>query len=87
VDNASVRRLGESIARKPKIINKNRSTSEKRERVEIELADLPTRLPPDDLLALDEAPGRLEQLDPVEARLVILRYFSGMTIEQAAERP
>src|SRR5947209_8029493 len=28
-----------------------------RERVEVELADLPTRLPPDDLLALDEALG------------------------------
>jgi RNA polymerase sigma factor (TIGR02999 family) len=56
-----------------------------RERVEVELADLPTRLPPDDLLALDEALGRLEQLDAVKARLVTLRYFAGMTIEQAAE--
>jgi RNA polymerase sigma factor (TIGR02999 family) len=55
-----------------------------RERIEVELADLPTRLPPDDLLALDEALGRLEQLDPVKARLVTLRYFAGMTIEQAA---
>jgi len=55
-----------------------------RERVEVELADLPTRLPPDDLLSLDEALGRLEQLDPVKARLVTLRYFAGMTIEQVA---
>jgi RNA polymerase sigma factor (TIGR02999 family) len=55
-----------------------------RQRVEVELADLPTRLPPDDLLALDEALARLEQLDPVKARLVTLRYFAGMTIEQAA---
>jgi RNA polymerase sigma factor (TIGR02999 family) len=55
-----------------------------RERVEIDLADLPTCLPPDDLIALDEALARLEQLDPVKARLVVLRYFSGMTIEQAA---
>ena len=55
------------------------------ERVEVELADLPTRLPPDDLLALDDALGRLEQLDPVKARLVTLRYFAGMTIEQVAE--
>lgn len=54
------------------------------ERVESELADLPTRLPPDDLLALDEALARLEQIDPVKARLVNLRYFAGMTIEQAA---
>lgn len=55
------------------------------ERVEIELADLPTRLPPDDLIALDDALTRLEQIDPVKARLVTLRYFAGMTIEQAAE--
>jgi RNA polymerase sigma factor (TIGR02999 family) len=56
-----------------------------RERVEVELGDLPTSLPSDDLLALDEALSRLEQVDPVKARLVTLRYFSGMTIEQAAE--
>jgi RNA polymerase sigma factor (TIGR02999 family) len=56
-----------------------------RERVEVELADLPTRLPPDELLSLDEALGRLEQIDPVKARLVSLRFFAGMTIEQAAE--
>jgi RNA polymerase sigma factor (TIGR02999 family) len=56
-----------------------------RERVEIELAELPTSLPSDDLLALDDALGRLEQIDPVKARLVTLRYFAGMTIEQAAE--
>jgi RNA polymerase sigma factor (TIGR02999 family) len=56
-----------------------------RERVDVELADLPTSLPSDDLLALDEALGRLEQLDSVKARLITLRYFSGMTIEQAAE--
>jgi RNA polymerase sigma factor (TIGR02999 family) len=56
-----------------------------RVRDDVELADLPTRLPPDDILALDEALGRLERLDPVKARLVTLRYFAGMTIEQAAE--
>jgi RNA polymerase sigma factor (TIGR02999 family) len=54
-------------------------------RVAVELAELPTRLPPDDLLALDEALARLERLDPVKARLVALRYFAGLTIEQAAE--
>jgi RNA polymerase sigma factor (TIGR02999 family) len=55
------------------------------ERVEVELAELPTRLPPDDLIALDEALARLEQLDPVKARLVALRSFAGLTTEQAAE--
>lgn len=56
-----------------------------RERITIELADLPTSLPSDDLLALDDALGRLEQIDPLKARLVTLRFFSGMTIEQAAD--
>jgi RNA polymerase sigma factor (TIGR02999 family) len=56
-----------------------------RKRVEVELADLPTRLPPDDLLALDEALARLEQIAPVKARLVTLRYFAGLTVAQAAE--
>ena len=37
------------------------------------------------LLALDEALGRLEARDPDKAQLVKLRYFAGMTIEQAAE--
>ncbi|MHC4997112.1 MAG: ECF-type sigma factor [Planctomycetota bacterium] len=38
----------------------------------------------DDLLALDEALTRLEQESPRKADLVKLRYFSGLTIEQAA---
>ena len=37
------------------------------------------------MIALDEALARLEQLDPLKARLVTLRYFAGLTIEQAAE--
>ena len=37
------------------------------------------------LLALDGALERFEVLDADKARLVKLRYFAGMTIEQAAE--
>jgi RNA polymerase sigma factor (TIGR02999 family) len=37
------------------------------------------------LLALDVALDRLEARDPDKAQLVKLRYFAGMTIEQAAE--
>jgi RNA polymerase sigma factor (TIGR02999 family) len=37
------------------------------------------------LLALDEALDRLEARDPAKVELVKLRYFTGMTIEQAAE--
>jgi RNA polymerase sigma factor (TIGR02999 family) len=38
-----------------------------------------------DLLALNEALERFEELDPVKAGLVKLRYFAGLTIPQAAE--
>jgi RNA polymerase sigma factor (TIGR02999 family) len=55
------------------------------ERAEIELASLPTRMSSDDLVALDEALEKLKQQDLVKAQLVTLRYFGGMTIEQAAE--
>jgi RNA polymerase sigma factor (TIGR02999 family) len=41
--------------------------------------------PEDDLLALDEALEKLAGQDPVKARLVELRYFAGLTGEQAAE--
>jgi RNA polymerase sigma factor (TIGR02999 family) len=54
-------------------------------RVEIEMTSLPTRMTSDELLALDEALEKLQQQDPVKAQLVTLRYFGGMTIEQAAE--
>ena len=38
-----------------------------------------------DLLALDEALTRLEELDERQARIVELRYFSGLTVEATAE--
>ncbi|MHC4629583.1 MAG: sigma-70 family RNA polymerase sigma factor [Planctomycetota bacterium] len=38
----------------------------------------------DDLIALDEALERLAENDPVKADLVKLRYFGGLTSEQAA---
>jgi RNA polymerase sigma factor (TIGR02999 family) len=41
--------------------------------------------PADELLALDEALGRLEQNDAEAAKLVKLRYFAGLTMPQAAE--
>jgi RNA polymerase sigma factor (TIGR02999 family) len=38
-----------------------------------------------DLLALDEALQKLEAEHPDKAQLVMLRYFSGCSLEQAAE--
>jgi RNA polymerase sigma factor (TIGR02999 family) len=41
--------------------------------------------PDDELLALDEALQKLATMDPKKAKLVELRYFAGLTGEQAAE--
>ncbi len=49
-----------------------------------ELADRPSSAL-DDLLALDEALERLEREDPESFRLVMLRYFGGLTVSQTAE--
>ncbi len=38
-----------------------------------------------DLLALDEALGRLKALDDGQARIVELRFFGGLSIEETAE--
>jgi RNA polymerase sigma factor (TIGR02999 family) len=45
--------------------------------------DLPADAPDERLLALDEALRRLEAEDPTKARLVTLRYFAGLTVEEA----
>ena len=41
--------------------------------------------PDDDLLAIDAALAKLAQHDPLKARLVELRFFAGLTGDQAAE--
>jgi len=38
-----------------------------------------------DVIALDEALTRLAAVDPTQARIVELRYFGGLTIEETAE--
>src|SRR5262245_54965289 len=56
-----------------------------RARVELDEADLACRMPPEDLLALDEALARLAAEDPVKARLVELHFFAGLSMEEASK--
>ncbi len=56
-----------------------------RPRVNIELADLASPMPREDLLALDEAMSQLAVEDPVRAKLVQLRFYAGLSNEEAAE--
>jgi RNA polymerase sigma factor (TIGR02999 family) len=68
-----------------------RRHSEKRggERQRVALEGLtvaaPDGRPIDDLLALDDALGRLEAEDPLKAQLVKLRYFAGLPLEDSAQ--
>jgi RNA polymerase sigma factor (TIGR02999 family) len=53
-------------------------------RVDLDQLDLPTGVPEDDILAIDEALANLEAEDPLAARLVKLRFFAGLSLTQAA---
>jgi len=53
--------------------------------VDLDAVEAAAQTPSDDLVALDEALTRLGAADPVKAALVKLRFFAGLSIDQAAE--
>lgn len=55
------------------------------ERVDLEAVDVACSMPPDELLALDEALIELERADPTGAKIVQLRFFGGLTQPQIAQ--
>ena len=56
----------------------------KRRRLDIDQVDLVSQLASDELLQLDEQIARLAEEDPTAAELVKLRYFAGLSINDAA---
>src|SRR5262245_38952178 len=57
-------------------------------RVDLDAGNLlatPEEYAAEDLLALDEALRQFEDEDPLKARLVKLRYFAGLSLQDAAE--
>jgi RNA polymerase sigma factor (TIGR02999 family) len=56
-----------------------------RQRVDLAEADPTAPTPPDELLALDEALTRLAEEDPQAAEVVKLRYFTGLSVEEAGQ--
>jgi RNA polymerase sigma factor (TIGR02999 family) len=56
-----------------------------RQREQPDLEAVAARVPDGELLDLHEALDRFADREPVKARLVELRYFAGLTLEQAAE--
>jgi RNA polymerase sigma factor (TIGR02999 family) len=54
-------------------------------RVDLDPDELETVPPNEDLLALDEALSQFSREEPEKAELVQLRYFAGLTLEEAAD--
>jgi len=55
------------------------------EQVDLNGAAVFTREKSDELIALDQALKRLEEFDPVKSRIVEMRYFAGLSVEEVAE--
>jgi RNA polymerase sigma factor (TIGR02999 family) len=53
-------------------------------RLPLDLLDLALTEEPGQILALDEAVSRLEQLDPTAARVVHLRFYCGLSVDETA---
>ena len=68
--------------------NARRKRSEKhgggRERLDLDAVDVAADTPSEDLLALDEALTKLAAEDPAKAEVVKLRYFAGLSEDEAA---
>ncbi len=56
-----------------------------REQVSLSLAEAPSGAPEIELIALEEALERLAARDPRKARVVELRFFGGLAMEEIAE--
>jgi RNA polymerase sigma factor (sigma-70 family) len=54
-------------------------------RQDLDQIEIAAPLPNDELLALNDALEQLAAQDPQKAELVKLRFFAGLTIEQAAD--
>jgi RNA polymerase sigma factor (TIGR02999 family) len=54
-------------------------------RLRLDDIDLSVSEPPDDFIAVDEALQKLAQEDPLCAELVKLRFFAGLTLDDAAQ--
>lgn len=72
--------LVERARRKRRIRHGGELARQDLNKAEIEASDVKH-----DLLALDEALTALAENDPIKARLVELRFFAGMTVEEAAD--
>ncbi len=55
------------------------------ERLDFQRVDLAEAPPAEDVLLIDEALKKLEQEDPEQARIVVLKFFGGLTNREVSE--
>jgi RNA polymerase sigma factor (TIGR02999 family) len=77
----AIRRILVEKARKKKRIRHGGG----RHRLSLDEALSVAETPPDEFLALDEALTRLAALEPAKAELVKLRFFAGLSLDEAAD--
>ncbi len=81
----AMRRVLIDHARSKAAANRGGPRRDRGSRVSLDAIDAAETLDPQDLLSLDEAISRLEQVDERSARVVRLRFYAGQPIEAIAE--
>ncbi len=64
---------------------KSKKRGGNRDRINFTDADLMAKDSPDDFITLAEAIKQFEEIEPTKAELVKMRFFAGLSFEQAAE--
>jgi RNA polymerase sigma factor (TIGR02999 family) len=77
----AMRRILLDKARKKRRLKRGGSS----QRIDLDQVDVSVERPSDDVIALDEALTKLAQRYPKRAELVKLRYFAGLTVDEAAQ--
>jgi RNA polymerase sigma factor (TIGR02999 family) len=76
----AMRRILVEKARKKRRLKRGNN----RQRLDLDEVEISIECPVDDVIALDEALSKLAQQHPERAELVKLRYFAGLTVDEAA---
>jgi RNA polymerase sigma factor (TIGR02999 family) len=81
----AMRRILIERARQRKQLKRGGGTVTPRTRIPLNMVDLSVEVDGDEMLALDEAISRLEEQEPDVAKMVRLRFFAGLSVEETAQ--
>jgi RNA polymerase sigma factor (TIGR02999 family) len=81
----AMRRILIERGRQRKQLKRGGGTETPRARIPLNAVDLAVEVDADEILALDEALSRLEKEEPDVAKVVRLRFFAGLSVEETAQ--